>query len=540
MKPVMRSPSTFSLRQPLALVAIFSSLDSAIGQSAVQQIPVPNGESGLGETMARFADLDSDGAVDILSANQYVSGPNGAASGEVVVFSTRSGTRLLQVVSPIYWEHLGSAIAGGMDADGDGVPDIVAAGSYGAGLNTPLEGAGSVHLISGATGVDILQVIGPNFYAGLGRSVAQIGDVDLDGFPDFVAGAVGDTTLGQVHYSPAGSVRIYSSKTGSLLTLIGGPSFAGHLGFAVADAGDPNQDGVADVLFNDGILSGIAPDVIHVASGSNGSLLATMPGWDYLHTFRPDIDQDGFGDYIAQEPSPSYRVVVYSGHHFQPLLYLPYSVTNVLSTFDGSPDLNADGRDDIVVATGQHYFPGQQPPSASFAVSGLDGSMIAKVPGGQDAVGLSDINGDGRAEFASAPFAAGSTILNIYSPTCGAKEDYGSACVTGSGVTPKVVLDNSCFTPGGKVVVALLSSLGTSLLAVSATQAAVPLGGGCSLLVGSPMILLPVPMPFGFSSFQTTIPIDASLGNVYLQLLTPDPTKPKGIASSRGTKLTID
>ncbi|HLG94119.1 MAG TPA: HYR domain-containing protein, partial [candidate division Zixibacteria bacterium] len=114
----------------------------------------------------------------------------------------------------------------------------------------PLEGVhhdtctGSVYVYSGWDGSLIYEKHGA---AGdnLGHSVASAGDVNGDGEPDFIVGAVG---LNHFGFSGFSGVFVYSGVDGSLLYQKNNVQFGNELGFSVASAGDMNGDGRSDVI----------------------------------------------------------------------------------------------------------------------------------------------------------------------------------------------------------------------------------------------------------------------------------------------------
>ncbi len=155
---------------------------------------------------------------------------------------------------------LGSAIAGGADISGDGVPDLCT-GSPGAVVNGA-DGTGLVHcfidlgaLAPGEHRVgDTLEffVRGDQPYDAAGTALAFV-DVDADGAADVVAGAP--------YSSPAapmgGSLAVFRGGNGlpsglkpwsAGLAHVRGDEANGCLGFALAAAADLDGDGYRDVL----------------------------------------------------------------------------------------------------------------------------------------------------------------------------------------------------------------------------------------------------------------------------------------------------
>jgi FG-GAP repeat len=105
----------------------------------------------------------------------------------------------------------------------------------------------------------------------LGSRVAACGDVDDDGFPDWIVGAPKADANGP----NSGSAMVFSGKSGALLHRFDGDSAGIEFGSAVDGAGDVNGDGHDDLIVgaprkSDGMLS--SGEVI-VFSGADGSVL---------------------------------------------------------------------------------------------------------------------------------------------------------------------------------------------------------------------------------------------------------------------------
>lgn len=152
-----------------------------------------------------------------------------------------------------------------------------------------------------------------------------IGDVDRDGFKDFVTSAPGKDIGGE----NAGRVYAYSGRSGaSLWSVDGAPG--DELGSGIEAAGDTDADGVPDV-----IASAPGIDTAYVYSGADGHRLLSLHGEARGDRFGEhvagagDIDGDGHADVIIGAPKAAAngaksvgRAYVYSGKDGRRLLTL--------------------------------------------------------------------------------------------------------------------------------------------------------------------------------------------------------------------------
>lgn len=106
----------------------------------------------------------------------------------------------------------------------------------------------------------------------LGFALANCGDVDGDGVDDLAAGAPGEG---------GGSVRVWSGASGALRhTFLYTANGNQWYGSSVAPAGDLDGDGFADLAIGaqGDIFSATAQPFVEIRSGANGALLRTLSG----------------------------------------------------------------------------------------------------------------------------------------------------------------------------------------------------------------------------------------------------------------------
>ncbi len=181
----------------------------------------------FGSALAGAGDIDRDGVPDLIVGAPGVDEPGGWIDGRVTVHSGLSGSILYVFEHPDEANVFGTAVAGGGDFDGDGLPDVVgAAPDY----------VGNVFVHSGADGSLLHTFTGPLVNDLLGSAVAVAGDFDDDGADDLALGAV------QLAVGQKGYVQIRSGRTGALLYAQPGDEVLGQFGAAIARLGDVDGD----------------------------------------------------------------------------------------------------------------------------------------------------------------------------------------------------------------------------------------------------------------------------------------------------------
>ncbi len=339
-------------------------------------------------------------------------------------------------------ERFGASVAWAGDVNGDGYADVLIGAPRGVG---PAGAAGRVELHLGRYGrypgapdrVYYGQVSGDQF----GFAVSSAGDVNHDGFDDFLIGAPGNDGSG------LNAGRVYLYLGGSVLPSGASRTYDGDLpgarcGAAVAGGFHFNGDAYADFALGspeitdtrEGGAGAKAGQVrIYLGAGSLAgitqpyTLYGDQANWYLGYSLDPagDVNHDGYDDLIAGAPQPVYanpgQAVIWYGRASTLGALSRTVLTGEVGTdrfgwsVTGAGDVDQDGYDDVLVGAPAHdgggadygaiyLYRGGNPPGLGYAWRALGGN-------GQDSLGYAvdggfDMNGDGVPDLAAGAVGA--------------------------------------------------------------------------------------------------------------------------------------
>jgi hypothetical protein len=311
----------------------------------------------FGAAVAGGLRLNADSTLDVLVGAPLHDGLS-ADGGSVYALSGADGSILYVVHGTGNTDEFGTAIARVGDVDGDGFDDFLAGGPQ-----RFFDVSGYAKLISGSDGAVIRTHSGAHIGSWFGLGLAALGDIDLDDVPDYAIGAPREKLTG---FAPTGRVRIYSGATGVVLGVLDGQAQGEDFGYSLGSGADIDRDGFDDLAVGAPGFALQSPGRARVYSGLSGALLLTLTG---------SYDDDWFGASLA-----------------------------------GASDFDGDGHGDVVVGApgADPLGPFEQPssgPGYAEVRSGKDGSTTARLGGhyGTASVGVSvaalkDYDGDGLSD----------------------------------------------------------------------------------------------------------------------------------------------
>jgi len=390
----------------------------------ITRLDSPTSNEAFGHSAIGGADLDGDGRGEFLVGAPLAVGSVGEV-GAVYIYDGATRTQVGRLEGSVPLQRFGWAVRFLPDIDGDRVADI-AVGAPGSIDDDTVPG--QVRFFSGAS----LRFRGALAAApgqrGFGAALCLIDDRRLDGKPKLLIGAP--------HGGP-GYARIHSLVQGRLLSTLSGSADGDRFGFAAADVGDIDRDGIADVVVGapgggyarayrgagESPLTAIDEALDGRYGDGAGSLQTTRYGWAI--SSAGDADADGHDDFVIGDPFRA-RIFVHSGRDGR-ILGVKAGRDFPEGPFDESSesgfgaalvslgDVNGDAGPDFAVAAPIFGDDNSSPPIGRITVwSGGMNDRWLPTPA-DSAATLGDLDQDGKPEFA----LAGRQRLSVYSTAGG-------------------------------------------------------------------------------------------------------------------------
>jgi hypothetical protein len=324
--------------------------------------------ANFGRALANAGDVNGDGFPDLIIGSPGAKDPAGRNNvGRAYLFfgsATGLVTDHAQELDGLDGTNTNfpSAIAGVGDVNGDGYADVVA-GVMNAPDKTITAGVGRAYLYFGGPNgldttapkpLDLPDPHQPTVSSYFGGAVSGAGDVNGDGYADFIVGAAGATNGAGV--AGVGRAFVFLGSADGVdpklaILLEGQDGTPADFGAAVAGAGDVNGDGYTDVLVGDYNAKNAAGSDVGRAylflGGKSGVVTANptvLDGRDGAFSqfggvlaSAGDLNGDGFSDVIVGARAANDA----AGHPFAGRAYIYFGTSQGL---DATPRL-LDGRD---------------------------------------------------------------------------------------------------------------------------------------------------------------------------------------------------
>ena len=349
-------------------------LDTA--QKLTIKKPVSDQGQFIDISVASAGDVNADGYSDIIVGDERWSIHTGRSYVHLGVPAPGEpgDTPLWASPGPAAHGRFGASMTAG-DWNGDGWTDI-ATGAYLEDGTAPDAGAAYTHFggLDGLAAAPGWSAAGNQTGEWFGCAVADAGDIDGDGYADLAVGAP--------HYSGSardeGAVFFFNGSVDGpgddALWMVEGIQSGSGFGSDVARAGDVNGDGYSDVIVG-------AFRCRNGGSGSGGGAARVYYG-----------SRHGPFDEFS-----------WTAECDQPGSWFGYSVS-------GAGDVNADGYDDVVIGAPHYDWGDEGDEGAAFVYLGSDTGLAAQpavvvsagVAGslfGLDVAAAGDVNNDGRADI---------------------------------------------------------------------------------------------------------------------------------------------
>ena len=277
-----------------------------------------------------FGDVNGEGIPDVVLGNPDASPGGVAFSGRVEVRSAPTGQLIYELAGAQVGDALGHQVEVVGDVTGDGAADFLALAPGVATSGGP--NAGAVYLFEGAYGGVLQAYYGSaaEFYAQSSR-FAGLGDIDIDGVPDFAITRVFNAVAG---YGVPGRVTIYSGANPAQVIRehVAWPSGEGFCYAGLFSTGDGDGDGVPEYVIGNslypvGSVLFPSPGRAWLYSGATGMVLVAYfppPGvWRVGERggALEDLDGDGYPEVLLSasgynsgwNPPGNPSILIYAG-----------------------------------------------------------------------------------------------------------------------------------------------------------------------------------------------------------------------------------
>jgi len=361
----------------------------------------------FGISGSKAGDINGDGYSDIL-IGAWTNDVNGTDAGRAYIFT--GGPQMDNIFDGIFtgenaYDNLGFSVGGGGDVNGDGIGDFLV------GANNHNSATGKVYLyLNSLTGNDIADEIltGANS-ANFGAALAIGGDVNGDGYDDFIVGAPRYSSYAGRAYIYYGGQKVHQysdlymtggagERYGTAVAIVSDLNGDGADDFIVGAPYYNSQQGKIDIFFGGQSVDDIA-DITIINPITSGMFGMSISG-------AGDVNGDGFNDIIIGAGLSNNAYIYYGGSSMDNTADVTLSgyLENFGYSVSGCGDVNGDGYSDVVVGA-EGYNSSQGRAYIYYGGINMDNSADVIMTGlgsadhfGCSVAGAGDVNADGYSD----------------------------------------------------------------------------------------------------------------------------------------------